>query len=265
VKAQLFAILSFAAVVAVAAEPEIAPAAEGQTNIVSNIQRIKRWERQYVQFNPATGELIDPSGQLVKLADEIGRQNRANDLQQVTDAAHAGMTNALGRIYAMTNQVPERGISLRFSLKPSQERANFFAYIPKQTTDGTTDSVWYYFSHELKQPPKIQRRYRNGESTVFVEGVWKNYSTDGTTITDAQGIAWHGCNLCEFARPAFAVGYPSRPNRHPVLGHPTSGLDFAGATVYVDGVQTLTGYVTNGTERIYFDNGVYKGTEVIEQ
>jgi hypothetical protein len=184
----------------------------------------------------------------------------------VTEAAFAGMTTALGRVYSLTNQVPERGISLRFSLKPSTDRANFYAYIPKQTTDGTTDSVWYYFSNKLKLPPKIQRRYRNGESTVFVDGKWKNYDADGgTTITDKEGVAWSGCQLCEFKRPSWAVGFPSRPNKHPVLGHPTSGLDFAGAVVYVDGVQTLTGYVTNGTERLYFDNGVYKGTEVIPE
>ena len=265
-KTQICAFLSFAAFVVFSAEPEISPTAEDRTNIVSNVQRVKRWERQYVMYNPETGELIDPSGQLVKPADEVARQNRAADVQQVTDAAHAGMTNALARIYAMTNQVPERGITLRFSMKPSQDRANFYAYIPKQTTDGTTDTVWYYFSNALKLPPKIQRRYRNGESTVFVEGVWKDYDSEGgETITDAQGIAWHGCQRCQFTRPAWAVGYPARPNRHPTIGHPTSGLDFAGAVVYVDGYQTLTGYVTNGTERLYFDNGAYKGTEKLEQ
>lgn len=235
-----------------------------KTNIVSNVATVKQWSRQYV-FVDGAGKLHDKSGKLVAYADEIGRQNRASDVRQVIEGAHAGMTNALQRVYDMTNNVPERSIALRFSMKPSVQRQNFFAYIVAEQSDGTNDVARYYFSHILDIPPKIQRRYRNGESTVYVEGEWQNYSTNGVAVTDAQGVTWNGCNDIRFARPAWAIGYPVRPNRHCTIGHPVSGLDFAGAMVFVDGRPTLTGYVTNGTVRAYFDNGVFKGTEDIEE
>ena len=242
---------------------EIAPKDAGKTNIVSNVATIKQWSRQYV-FIDADGKLHDPSGQLVKFADEVGRQNRADNVLQVVEAAHAGMTNAMQRIYNMTNNVPTRGISLRFTMKPETERANFYAYIVNQTSDGNVDTATYYFSHRLDIPPKMQRRYRNGEKTVFIEGEWVDYKPDGFTATDAQGVLWDGCNRIRFTRPDWAKGYPSRPNKHCTIGHPVSGLDFAGGMVFVDGLPTFTGYYTNGTERIYFDNGAYKGKESIE-
>ena len=239
-------------------------AANEKTNIVSNVATVRQWSRQYV-FVDGAGALHDRSGKLVAWADEVGRQNRASDVQQVVQAAYDGMTNSLQRVYDLTNRVPERSVALRFSMKPSVSRANFFAYVVDETSDGTNDVARYYFSHALDIPPKIQRRYRNGESTVFVEGEWLNYSTNGVAVTDAQGVTWNGCNSIRFTRPAWANGFPVRPNRHCAIGHPVSGLDFAGAMVFVDGRPALTGYVTNGTERAYFDNGVYKGTEEIEE
>jgi len=268
VKTQLLVVLSFAALLASADGLPPAPvtglATNAVTNIVSDVVTIKRWSRQYVLVN-GDGSFNDPSGLLVKQADETGRTQRAEDVKQVTDAAYSGMTNSMQRVYDLTNRVPSRGVSLRFSMKPSQDRANFFAYIPQETSDGTNDLARYFFSNVLAVAPKIQRRYRNGTDTVMVEGEWQNYTTNGVTVTDTQGVAWQGCNICKFARPAWAVGRPLRPNKHPVLGHPVSGLDFAGAMVFVDGLPTLTGYVTNGTARLYFDNGAYKGTEAISE
>ena len=55
------------------------------------------------------------------------------------------------------------------------------------------------------------------------------------------------------------------PNPHVRLGSPRLGFDFGNALVTVNGRETFTGYVTNGTKRIYFDNGVHKGEEDIEQ
>ncbi len=243
-------------------EAPILAAANEKTNIVSNVATVKQWSRQYV-FVDMSGKLHDKSGNLVAYADEIGRLNRASDVQQVVEGVHDGMTNALQRVYDMTNNVPDRGIALRFSMKPSVQRANFFAYIVAETSDGTNDVARYYFSRVLDIPPKIQRRYRNGENTAYVEGEWLDYSTNGVAVTDAQGVTWNGCNSIRFVRPAWAEGVPVRPNNHCTIGHPVSGLDFAGAMVFVDGRPTLTGYVTNGTLRAYFDNGVYKGMEEI--
>ena len=258
------AIFALLALPAVADDAPLLGASNERTNIVSNVATVKQWKRQCV-FVGADGSLHDESGRLVAYADEIGRQNRARDVQQVVEAAHAGMTNSLRRVYDMTNSIPERSVALRFSMKPSQSRDNFFAYIASETSDGTNDVAKYYFSHVLDIPPKIQRRYRNGESTVFVEGEWQNYTTNGVSVTDAQGVTWDGCNEIRFVRPSWAIDYPVRPNRHCTIGHPVSGLDFAGAMVFVDGRPTLTGYVTNGTERIYFDNGVYQQKEDIEE
>lgn len=260
--ALILAALPFAALADAA--PLLGAEAETRTNIVSNVATVRQWSRQYV-FVDGAGELHDPSGRLVAYADEVGRQNRAEDVRLVIQGAHDGMTNALQRVYDLTNRVPERGVALRFSMKPSAERRNFFAYIVDEETDGTNDVARYYFSHVLDVSPKIQRRYRSADSSVFVEGEWLDYSTNGVSVMDAQGIVWNGCNAIRFTRPQWAVGYPVRPNRHCTIGHPVSGLDFAGAMVFVDGRPTLTGYVTNGLQRIYFDNGVYKGTEVIEE
>ena len=156
---------------ALADDAPILGAANEKTNIVSNVATVRQWSRQYV-FVDGAGALHDRSGKLVAWADEVGRQNRASDVQQVVQAAYDGMTNSLQRVYDMTNSVPERSLALRFSMKPSTGRQNFFAYIVDETSDGTNDVARYYFSHVLDVPPKVQRRYRNGESAVFVEGEW---------------------------------------------------------------------------------------------
>ena len=233
------------------------------TNVVSNVQRVKGWTRQYVHVS-RDGSLNDPSGKLVDAGLEAERRERAGNAQRVTEAARDGMTNSLARVYAMTNQVHGGSLSVRLSMKPPSANTNFYAYVVSEHTDGTNDVAMYYFSRQLAIPPKVQRRYRDGVSTTYVEGEWNNWTTNGVEVTDSDGVSWSGCNKLRFARPSWAVGVPVRPNRHPRLGHPVSGFDFGGATVYVNGRLTRTGYVTNGTQRAYFDNGVYKGIEEVE-
>ena len=235
------------------------------TNVVSNVQTVRGWTRQKVGVRP-DGTLVDPSGSLVSAALEAERGERARNAQVVTEAARDGMTNALARVYALTNRVPDASVSLRLSMKPPAANTNFYAYIVSERTDGTNDVATYYFSRQLLIPPKVQRRYRDGTYTAFVEGGWLNWSTNGVDVTDSEGVTWEGCNELRFVRPAWAVGVPAKPNRHPALGHPATGLDFAGATVYVDGRLTLTGYVTNSVDgvRAYFDNGVFKVLEEVE-
>lgn len=233
------------------------------TNVVSNVRTVKGWTRQYVHVL-RDGSLIDPSGKLVEAGLEVERKERAGNAQLIMESARDGMTNSLARVYAMTNLVHGGSLSVRLSMKPPVSNTNFYAYVVSEHTDGTNDVAIYYFSRQLSMPPKVQRRYRDGVSSGFVEGEWHNWTTNGVDVTDSDGVTWSGCNELRFTRPSWAVGVPVRPNRHPRLGHPVTGFDFGGAMVFVNGRPTLTGYVTNGTQRAYFDNGVYKGTEEVE-
>nr|DAI55442.1 MAG TPA: hypothetical protein [Caudoviricetes sp.] len=229
------------------------------TNINSNVQTLKQWRRQYVLLSDF-GELVDPSGTLISHARGKNMEITAESLTNITAAAYSGMTNGLQRLWSVTNQIPEHGIILGLTMNPGVGRTNIWFHAAAQSSDGTNDVAWYYSSYALSAMPHIQRRYYGETQTTFVEGEWIDWKNDSITTN-----GYPNCKRVKFVRPEFARGVTLVPNPHAKIGSPNGGFDFGNAVVTVNGRLTFTGYVTNGTKRIYFDNGVNKGEEDIEE
>ena len=152
------------------------------------------------------------------------------------------------------------GIILGLTMNPGVGRTNIWFHAAAQSSDGTNDVAWYYSSYALSAMPHIQRRYYGETQTTFVEGEWIDWKNDSITTN-----GYPNCKRVKFVRPEFARGVTLVPNPHAKIGSPNGGFDFGNAVVTVNGRLTFTGYVTNGTKRIYFDNGVNKGEEDIEE
>lgn len=229
------------------------------TNIVSNVQTLKQWRRQYV-LQDQYGELIEPSGTLLSHARGANMETTAASLTNITAAAFAGLTNGLERLWSVTNKIPDRGVTLALTMNPGVDRTNLWFYAAAQTSDGTNDVAWYYSSYKLNTMPKIQRRYYGETETFYVEGEFIDWKNDNI---ETNGFS--GCKRVRFTRPEFARGVTLVPNPHVKIGSPTHGFDFGGCVVTVNGRPTLTGYITNGVKRLYFDNGIFKGEEDITE
>lgn len=229
------------------------------TNFTSNVQTLKQWSRQYVLLSE-DGELVDPSGVLVSHARGKNTEISALSLTNITASAFRGLQDGLQKLWSVTNKIPERGITVALTMNPGVDRTNIWFHVAAQSSDGTNDVAWYYSSYALKAEPRIQRRYYGETETAFVDGTFIDWRND-----NIETNGFPGCKRVLFKRPEFARDVTLVPNPHVRLGSPRLGFDFGNALVTVNGRETFTGYVTNGTKRIYFDNGVHKGEEDIEQ
>jgi len=231
------------------------------TNIESNARAVPRQTWQTVTYN-ADGTFVDPSGQFVSFAKSASLAERAAIASNVLDGVNAGLTNALNRLYAVTNQIPVTGYSLTFHMVPDTDRTNLTFYAVAKYTDGNYDVDWVYCNYALGLQPKVQRRYRDVAGNVsYVDGEWVAWTTDNVTTN-----GFTGCKRLRFLRPEWARGYAVRPKHHYRIGHPELGFSFGGCVVTVNGEPTFTGYVTNLTTRLvkYYDNGVRKTVEPLE-
>lgn len=261
----LLAVMPLAALAQDLAEEPPAPA---YTNLESNVESTKAWRRYYV-FRSGSGEFVDPTGTLSTYAKMRTMDTVVDEIGELTDAAFRGMNDALDALYALTNLLPTVGCSLKLALTPDRENENFWAHVAAQETDGTTDTVWYWFSQELATPPKMSRRYYGEYSTgysdaEFPDGLTRPVTTNG----------FENCHRATYRRPEFAKGVLLVPNNYVKIGRPSSGIAFASAIVTVDGRTTLTGIYTNSTtvvsgtnhyEVVTVDNGVITAVEDVAE
>lgn len=228
-------VLCMAALAAFGDEPERSVV----TNLDSNVVSTRQWKRHYIMRSGA-GDLVDATGVLATYAKVKTMEAVLDDIEEVTTAAFQGMQAALDQLYALTNNLPDVGCSLKLALQPDSMRQNFWAYIAAQTTDGTNDTAWVWFSQELETPPKLTRRYWGETETGWAEGVFP----DGLA-SPVSTNGFSGCHRVTYERPAFAKGVLLVPDEYLGIGAPDRGLSFASAIVTVDGKLTYTGLLTN--------------------
>ena len=244
--------LSFAAL---ADEPETA--AVTNTWLISNSTNIKAWTRQAVMVKPDK-TIIDPSETFVDAATAAAQSNAVDKIAGLSDAAKAGMEEAVGALKAVTNQVPKTAYHVSVSIPPPTAPAALMGFIVKQTTDGITDTQWVWYSHRLTRKPirRVVYKTPSGEFSQNVE--WVNWNADGETIK-AYGRTWQGCHKCTVPRPKAAQGISAVSRLNEVFGG-DSGFDFGGVLVMVNGRPAITTNLVNAAtgETMRIDNGFIK-------
>jgi hypothetical protein len=248
--------LILCAKVSKADEPETA--AVTNTWIVSNSTNVKAWTRQAVMVKSDKKTIIDYSGTFVDAATAAAQSNTIDKVTGLSEAAKAGMDEAIDGLEAVTNQVPPNAYHVAVSIPPPTAPAALMGFIVKQETDGKTDTQWVWYSHRLTRKPirRIVYKTPSGEYSQNVE--WVNWNADGETI-EAYGRTWQGCHKCTIPRPKAAQGISAVSRLNEVFGG-DSGFDFGGILVTVNGRPSITTNLVNAAtgETMRIDNGFIK-------
>lgn len=227
------------------------------TWIVSDTTNSPAWTRQAVMARP-DNTIIDPSGVFVSGAESAAASNTVNRVQEVSEAAIAGMAQAVGTLSAVTNQVPETAYHVAVSIAPPASPASMMGCVVRETTDGTTDTQWVWYSHRMGRKPIRRVVYQTPSGEYSQNAEWVDWNADGETIT-AYGRTWTGCHKCTILRPAAARGISAVTRINEVFGG-ASGWSFGGVVAIVSGraavTTNLVGKTTGRVMRI--DNGFIK-------
>lgn len=255
----LFAIL--AALPLVAAAQQLGDLRAGtNVTVVSDIHYEPRWDRTFVRETPEG--IRGDKGRVGSAAADQAVGEFADQASEVSDAALGAITNAMQKVYAVTNLLPQHAYGISFHIAPPQTEGDLRGYVVKTTSDGYTDTQYVWYSQRLTRPLQRYVTYTlaGGGLSNDVACVWQNPFTNTVTVTEG-GVTWTGCHVCTVPRPTWACGLPAvDKNPNEVFGG-GEGFDFGDMPVFVDGRPTLTKTVTNKLNSalwIRFDNGVMK-------
>lgn len=248
----------------IADDPETA--AVTNTWLVSNSTNVKAWTRQAVMVRPDKKTIIDPSETFVDAATAAAESNTVDKLSQLADAAKAGMDEAVAALTGVTNQVPPNAYMVTLAVPPPSAPAALMGFVVKESTDGTTDTQWVWYSHRLarKTIRRVVYKTPTGEFSQDVE--WENWTAEGETI-EAYGRTWYGCHKCTIPRPKAAQGISAVSRLNEVFGG-AIGFDFGGVAVLVGGRLAITTNLVNAAtgETMRIENGFIKTiTKEIEE
>ena len=245
-------------------EPETAELADGaetaavtNTWLISNSANVKAWTRQAVMVKP-DNKIIDYSETFVDTATAAAQSNTVDKIAGLSDAAKAGMDEAIDGLEAVTNQVPPNAYHVAVSIPPPTAPASLMGFIVKQETDGTTDTQWVWYSHRLTRKPVRRVVYKTPTGEFSQNVTWETWKADGETIK-AYGRTWQGCHKCTIPRPKAAQGISAVTRLNEVFGG-SSGFDFGGILVMVGGRAAITTNLVNAAtgETMRIDNGFIK-------
>ena len=107
-------------------EPETA--AVTNTWLISNSTNVKAWTRQAVMVKPDKKTIIDPSETFVDTATAAAESNTVDKLTQLSDAAKAGMDEAVADLTGVTNQVPPNAYMVTLSVPPPSAPASLMSF-----------------------------------------------------------------------------------------------------------------------------------------
>lgn len=232
-------------------------AAVTNTWLVSNSTNVKAWTRQAVMVKPDK-TIIDLSETFVDTATAAAQSNTVDKLSALSDAAKAGMEEAVGALKAVTNQVPPTAYHVAVSIPPPAAPAALMGFVVKEITDGTTDTQWVWYSHRLVRKPIRRVVYKTPSGEFSQDAEWVDWDADGETI-EAYGRTWQGCHKCNILRPTPARGISAVTRLNEVFGG-ENGFDFGGMAVLVNGRPAITTNLTNTAtgETMRIDNGFIK-------
>lgn len=236
---------------------EAQSAAETNTWLVSNSTNVQAWTRQAVMVKPDK-TIIDPSDTLVDTATAAAQSNTVDKISGLSEAAKAGMEEAIRGLEEVTNQVPPNAYHVALTIPPPTAPASLMGFVVKQETDGTIDTQWVWYSHRLKRKPVRRVVYKTPTGEFSQNVTWDKWDADGETIK-AYGRTWQGCHKCTIPRPKAAQGISAVTRLNEVFGG-SSGFDFGGVVVMVNRRAAITTNLVNAAtgETMRIDNGFIK-------
>lgn len=209
----------------------------------SNVQRVKAWIRTHVMGVPG-GTLRDPTGTIADAQRYEAVAASVIESSNLVTAAASGLTNALERLYAVTNQVAEftHRIYLAADMEEDPGYLNVWSAVMGERAD-PDGTVHYYchYSRVLSAPP--QTRW------CFDVATGVHLWADGSVATNNVTIDYHGYDCYDIAvkPPATAAGVVLRANKFMKIGTPDTPLDIDDAGIFLTvagvGTEAFTGPV----------------------
>jgi hypothetical protein len=206
----------------------------------SNVETVKAWTRTPVMGDPATGELLDPSGMLAPAIRQMAIEESLAASSNLVTAAHTGLTTAMAELLAVTNRISEFDgrIYIAADMDNDEGFLNLWSAVVSESMD--TNGVIHYYCHysrALSTPPKTLWEFDLSESNkIWVPGT---VSTNNVT-TNVLGYA---CYDISVQKPAAALNMTIRAHKFLKLGTPTVPFDLSSAgLVLIQGGATNTPY-----------------------
>lgn len=220
----------------------------------SNVQTVKAWTRTHVMGLPG-GTLLDPTG---SIADALRLETAKASIEQSSNlvaAANAGMSNALARLYAVTNKVSEftGRIYLAADMDDDPGYSNVWSAVVSESVE-TNGTLHYYcaYSRSLASPPRTRWAFETAAGTFL----WANgvVATNNVT-TNVLGLA---CYDIAVVKPAGVGNVVLRTNKFMKFGAVGYPLDIPDA-----GICVISGGVTNTafTGSVAYTNGSIETVE----
>jgi len=207
----------------------------------SNVETVKAWMRDPVMADLQTGELRDTSGQIAN-----GQRMAAVDaaIEASTNlvvAANTGLTNALARLYAVTNRVSEFAgrIYIAADMDVEEGYSNIWITTGREWIDSEgAVNYWINSNYELATCPRTLWDFEVSPTLIIV-GVGEPQN-NGNVVTNINGIAYYHVKV---PRPAGVGNVVIRTHKHLKFGHATTPLDLASSGMTLNGAELYTGII----------------------
>ena len=207
----------------------------------SNVETVKAWVREPVMADLQTGELRDTSGQIAD-----GQRLAAVDaaIEASTNlvvASNTGLTNALARLYAVTNRVSqfEGRIYIAADMDVEEGYSNIWITTGREwiDTEGAVN-YWINSNYELATCPRTLWDFDVSPTLVITaEGEPQN---EGNVVTNINGIAYYHVKV---PRPSGVGNVVIRTHKHLKFGHSSTPLDLASSGMTINSAELYTGII----------------------
>lgn len=191
----------------------------------SNVQTVKAWTRTHV-LGVTGGTLRDPTGSIADAQRLAATVESVNASSNLVSAAAAGLSNALARLYAVTNRTSEFSgrIYLAADMEDDPAYENVWGAVVGETVE--TNGTLHYFCHysrELATAPRTRWSFDLAPGTVL----W----SDGAAATNNATTNFNGyaCYDISVPPPAGVGNVVLRANKFMRIGAPGYPLDISDA------------------------------------
>lgn len=206
----------------------------GQT---SNVETVKAWTRTHVMGVPG-GTLLDPTGTIADAQRLAAIQASADAAGNLVSASSAGLSNALARLYAVTNRISSFSgrIYIAADMDSDPAYSNVWSAVIHESLDPDGTLHYYkYYSRELASPPRTRWGFAvSPDLTLWADGT----APTNNVTTNVLGYA---CYDIRVTRPAGVGNVVLRTERYGKFGSPGVPLDLKQGSV----IRIIHGAVTN--------------------
>lgn len=231
-------------------------AAVTNIHITTETVTLPGWYKRIV-YTDETEEPKNDEGVIVSAADAKAQETVIEYAGEISEAAEAGLGEAVSGMLAVTNQIPTNATHIALSLGRYSESKNLAGEVIGEWSDGTNDWQVVRYNQLLTLAPGRKVRYSFVDQTNDIEFVW-NKPWDASSLVHTGMVA----------RPVPFRGVRALSWRHERFGG-VAGFDFGSAVVGIvtNGVISYaltTNFVINLDGVLFplsFKNGAYIGAQ----